>query len=341
MANISFERGGSDSDLGESDDIPLSFGQYIPEKKRKGSPLTDKPLKKQNSMPDISKLTPKEKKKIPPNTFSDNLKLTLNDSTLSQSITPVLCDMMAPLIQETIKSCVASAIESLKSSILLPILETNKKLQESVNKQEITIQHQQTMLEDQKRQLSVNQDIITELEAENQLLCSELDSLKINVNNLEQYGRRNSLRFNNLTVDTSQKEDDMIHAVVTFINNNMMQNGEKITDRDVERCHPIGRKVRGRKPQIIVKFSSYKTKSKVFSNKTMLKGHGDKTFVTEDLTTQNHQVVKSLLELRKSRKINSFWTSNGKILAKKAQDTSPIQLNFMDNIPSKLGLSDD
>ena len=123
--------------------------------------------------------------------------------------------------------------------------------------------------------------------------------------------------------------------VVTFINNSMMQNGEKITDRDVERCHPIGRKVRGRKPQIIVKFSSYKTKSKVFSNKTMLKGHGDRTFVTEDLTTQNHQVVKSLLELRKSRKINSFWTSNGKILAKKAPDTSPIQLNFMDNIPSR------
>ena len=48
--------------------------------------------------------------------------------------------------------------------------------------------------------------------------------MKVNVNNLEQYGRRNSLRFNNLTVDTSQKEDDMIHAVVMFINNNMMQN---------------------------------------------------------------------------------------------------------------------
>ena len=81
--------------------------------------------------------------------------MALNDSTLSQSITPVLCYMMAPLI----KYCAASAIESLKSSILHPILETNKKkLQESVNKQEITIQHQQTMLEDQERQLSVNQD---------------------------------------------------------------------------------------------------------------------------------------------------------------------------------------
>ena len=43
--------------------------------------------------------------------------------------------------------------------------------------------------------------------------------MKINFNGLEQYGRRNSLRFNNLTVDTSQKQEDMIHGVVHFINN--------------------------------------------------------------------------------------------------------------------------
>ena len=207
MASISMDRGGSDSEQGELDDSSLSLSQYIPDKKRKGSPLTDNPMKKQNSLPDISKLTAKDKRKLPPKTFSDNLKMTLNDTTFSKSIAPVLSDMMAPLIQETIKSSVASAIESLKTSILQPLLETNKKLQESVNKQDIKIQQQQEKIKEQGRQLSVNKDIITELEAENRLLCSELDSMKINVNNLEQYGRRNSLRFNNLTIDTSQKEE--------------------------------------------------------------------------------------------------------------------------------------
>ena len=121
----------------------------------------------------------------------------------------------------------------------------------------------------------------------------------------------------------------------------MLPNEEKITDRDIERCHPIGRKVRGRKQQIIVKFSNYKIKSKVFASKTKLKGHSDRTFITEDLTTLNHGVVKSLLELRKSAKINSFWTSNGKILVKKSQEASPISLNIMDDISVKLGLSSD
>ena len=329
-----------DSEQGELDDSALYLSQYIPDKKRKGSPLTDNPMKKQNSLPDISKFTAKDKRKLPPKTFSDNLKMTLNDTTFSKSIAPVLSDMMAPLIQETIKSSVASAIESLKTSILQLILETNKKLQESVNKQDIKIQQQQEKIKEQGRQLSVNKDIITELEAENRLLCSELASMKLNINNLEQYGRRNSLRFNNLTIDTSHKEEDMIHGVVRFINDNMMSNGEKINDQDVERCHPIGRKIRGRTPQVIVKFSSYKTKTKMFANKTKLKGHSDRTFVTEDLTNLNHGVVKSLLELRKSRKINSFWTSNGKILVKKTQETSPVVINFMDDIPFKLNLSD-
>ena len=40
-----------------------------------------------------------------------------------------------------------------------------------------------------------------------------------------------------------------------FINNNMMPNGE-INDRDVEMCHPIGRKVGGRTNRVIVIFSS-------------------------------------------------------------------------------------
>ena len=47
--------------------------------------------------------------------------------------------------------------------------------------------------------------------------------MKINVNALEQYGRRNSLRFNNLTVNSSQKED----GVMRFININKMPTEKK------------------------------------------------------------------------------------------------------------------
>ena len=64
--------------------------------------------------------------------------MTLNDSAFSQSITSVLCEMMAPLLQETIKSSIEAAIKILKLTILQSILDTNIKLHESVKKQNIT-----------------------------------------------------------------------------------------------------------------------------------------------------------------------------------------------------------
>ena len=332
----------SGSEYGDAEDtINTSQNTLTPsDKKRKGSPLADNPIKKINSLPDISKLVGKEKKKAPPKSFSENLKLTLHDPTLNQTISPVLFEMLTPLIQETIRYSIDSAILGLRETILQPILDNNQKLQDSINKQNIKIEEQRNIIIEQGKELSVNKDIITELEAENRLLSAEIDDLKIGLNDLEQYGRRNSLRFHNLDMDLSLKEGEMIHSLVGFINNTILTNEEKISDNDIERCHPIGKKVGTRKPQIIVKFTSYKTRAKVFANKTKLKGHPNKTFLTEDLTSKNHTVIKSLLELRKAKRINSFWTSNGKILAKVSPEAALVTLDFTDDISQKLGIRD-
>ena len=45
-----------------------------------------------------------------------------------------------------------------------------------------------------------------------------------------------------------------------------------------------------------------------------------------------------LLELRKSKKINSFWTTNGKILAKVTPESTVVTLNIADDIAQKLGV---
>ena len=60
-----------------------------------------------------------------------------------------------------------------------------------------------------------------------------------------------------------------------------------------------------------------------------------------DLTSKNHSVIKSLLELRKARKISSFWTSKWKILAKVTPESSIVSLNSTDDIAQKLGVEND
>ena len=138
-------------------------------------------------------------------------------------------------------------------------------------------------------------------------------------------------------MDLSLREGAMIDNMAQFINKSLLANEDSITAEDIERCHSIGKKVGTRKPQIIVKFASYLIKSKVFASKTKLKGHPDRVFLTEDLTSKNYSVIKSLLELRKARKISSCWTSNGKILAKLTTEGS----NITDDIAQKLGVEND
>ena len=65
---------------------------------------------------------------MPPKSFSENLKLTLHDPAFSQTISPVLCDMLTPLIQETIKSSVAAAIDCLRETVLQPILDKKQQV---------------------------------------------------------------------------------------------------------------------------------------------------------------------------------------------------------------------
>lgn len=269
------------------------------DKKRKGSPLQLNPMKKQNSLPDISRVARKERKKDPPKSFAEMVKMTFSDKSFTKTFTPTLYDMVSPLIERSIASAVSSAIEGVKSSILQEILNSNRDLKETISNQNKTIAEQNNIISQQGKIIDTNKSIIDDLEGEVQHLNMELESLKMEVNNLEQYSRRNSVRFNNLNIDPDIGESELTRSVTRYINSNILTENEQISESDIERCHPVGKAGRNSKRQIIVKFSSYKVKARVFSNKSKLKNNPDKTFMTEDLTVLNHEIVKSLLPLKK------------------------------------------
>lgn len=140
---------------------------------------------------------------------------------------------------------------------------------------------------------------------------SELDGLRYEVNDLEQYGRRNSIRLNNFKlIITPKSEEELTECVMNFLNESVLQYGRPLEMRDIERCHYVGKAIGDRPKQIIIKFSHYQDKRRVFAAKSKLKNNRAKTFITEDLTSANHTVVKELLLMKKAGKIDSFWTNN-------------------------------
>jgi hypothetical protein len=129
---------------------------------------------------------------------------------------------------------------------------------------------------------------------------------------LQQYGRRNSLRFHNVPMnsDNIQGTDGLVLKVCKD------HLGVELKIDDIDQSHIIGNITNG-KGQIICRLRNWKIKNKIYSNKSSLKNNPDKIVITEDLTRHRQYLVQKLNQARKSRLINSFWTRDGRIFAKK------------------------
>ena len=329
----------SNSDIGSMDMDIDSINN-----KRKGSPLSKDDAKKNtgglvrsSSLQNIASRASSKEKGTSKIAFSDMIKMSFNDQGFAKSMAPILYDMVSPLIQSTVNQ----AINQIKLTVVDEMIKSNNELKEMVTQQSETIKAQKVVIEDQKQLLAEKAEKIENLEFNVDYLMAEVDSMKIQMNNLEQYGRRNSIRINNFKVPAPPADElELTKHVVSFLNKRILHDTKPSDLRDVERCHFVGKAVFGRSRQIIVKFCHYQDKKRVFAGKSKLKGHPAKIFLTEDLTSVNHSVVKSLLPLKKNDSIDSFWTSNGQIYVKKDSTSAPVKVSSTDDLNSRLSLTD-
>ena len=131
----------------------------------------------------------------------------------------------------------------------------------------------------------------------------KLKDLHFQLDNLEQYGRRNCLLIHGIPEKSGENTDTQVLEV---FNNNLKLD---IVHSDLDRSHRLGRQHREKTRSIIVKFATYNIRSQVFRVKKHLKGSG--ISVTESLTMNRKDLyykVKSLPSVK------SAWTLDGKIV---------------------------
>lgn len=158
-------------------------------------------------------------------------------------------------------------------------------------------------------------------------LVETVDNLSIKLDDLEQYGRRSSLRLFNVPADPDLSCDKIVVNTVK----NMLK--VPISVDDIERAHRLGKPNTHGNCPIIVKFKSYQTKARVYSAKSQLRGNREKIFLTEDLTKINHSTVVRLLELRSANQIYAFWTQDGKIYFKSTEEERPVRVRSISVLP--------
>ena len=98
-------------------------------------------LTRQTSLPNLVKAVP-SKDKSTKMAFSDMVKMTFNDQSFAKTMTPILFDMISPLIQKTIATTVDAAIGQIKTSVLDEMIKSNNELKFLVTEQNETIHEQ-------------------------------------------------------------------------------------------------------------------------------------------------------------------------------------------------------
>ena len=173
--------------------------------------------------------------------------------------------------------------------------------------------------------------------------ADELKDMQANLDNLEQYSRKNSLEFHGIPDEVNMPTDQVVCKIAQAI-------GVEIQEDDIEISHRIGRK-RGDKP-VLAKFVSDKVKSKIYKARTNLKAVSVQSlfpdssvssvrgttarpkgiYINENLTPYRKEMMGLAVEKRHDGKINKVWTLDGKIFIKTTPTGNPRQMFSVEDV---------
>ena len=134
------------------------------------------------------------------------------------------------------------------------------------------------------------------LERENHQMRDSLDAM-------EQYSRRNTVRFLGVPCDDGSKmNEDMENSLLELVNNNSRV---KLDHGHVDRCHPIGTLKDGKR-DFLIQFCNFRHRQELLANRRVLRESG--VNVVEDLTRNRYQILKSARAMFGGKNV---WTLDG------------------------------
>lgn len=179
-----------------------------------------------------------------------------------------------------------------------------------INAREIAQEVYKTVSSDIADEFAEIKKVIEALRQEIRDTKEEIAEIRTEVDNIQQYARRNALIFRGIP---EEAEEDTDNLVLDIIRKNLSLN---ISINEISRSHRLGRP---QKPQpgqptkprgIIVKFISYRARAAVFRVKKMLEGSG--ITVTEHLTSTRQALLKEAVGKYGQHQV---WTIDGRIMA--------------------------
>ena len=151
---------------------------------------------------------------------------------------------------------------------------------------------------------------IKSLKKENKSLKTTVAKLEKAVDAGEQYSRRNSLRMSGVEESNTENTDTIVLDVARAI-------GSEIDINEIDRSHRVGKPKAGKNRDIIIKFSTYRARQKLYARRTALKDSGcTGVYLNEDLTKPRMNLLYLARVKVRGRFLKGCWSSDGTILVK-------------------------
>jgi hypothetical protein len=170
--------------------------------------------------------------------------------------------------------------------------------------------------------------IKTELTSVNKKLIEKDDKiseLQKQVEDLQQYSRRNGLRISGIPEKPGEDTDKLVIDLAKELD-------VKISIAEISRSHRVGPP--GIQRPILVKFTGYRKRNEVIRARSKLKGRPGptKVYINEDLSRQRAKLAARARQMKKDGRITDSWTADSTVFIKLRDGTTVKRATTDDDI---------
>ena len=251
-------------------------------------------------------------------------------------------EMIEETINEKIKYLIENTMEKFANKMekkLEQIWDQMKMQKEEINelqKSQIFISKEyETMKKkmDETKQIEKNNSHqLKNIENECEEIKNKLLAKETELDNLEQYGRRENLEFHGVPVQQNENTNKIIQNLLKRINLDINEN-------EISTSHRLNSNKENIPPPIIVRFSKRDTRNKIYANKRKFNAvtnfgipEMNNLYINENLTKKRSELLAKTRKAKYEAKYKYLWTKNGNIFVRKSDQAQSLHIKSEQDI---------
>lgn len=147
----------------------------------------------------------------------------------------------------------------------------------------------------------------------------EMEELRQQVNELQQYSRRQNLEVHGIPCLSNENLLDRVNEVAKLLD------VAELTEGDIEAIHRLPGKP-DKVPPVLIRFASRMTRDRWFENRALLKQNRSDAWLMENLTAQTKRLLWLARTKATEMRYQFTWQRGGKVFVRKKSGDRPISI---------------